>query len=357
MNSLERARSLVLQWGWNAMCYQILNDGMEHWFSAQHDAVVGFARFGRWVVVAGAPVCPKEILINVVSEFEETMACARLKVCYFGAGKRLGDALAARGPWDKVRLGMQPIWEPVHGQTWEGILCSKPSLRAQLHRAQNKGVEVQEWPSALTVRHPALQHCLRQWLATRGLPALHFLVEPYLLDCASDRRVFVAVRQERVVGYLLASPVPQRKGWLVEQIIRGEDAPNGCNELLFDAAMRQFTVEQAEYVTLGLSPLATPVGERNTTAGLPPQQRWWIHLVFGLVRLHGARFYNFRGLEAFKAKFQPDAWEPIYAITGRHSFTPATLYAIAGVFGRTSPLKLVARAIAAALQKEWKALL
>src|SRR5690606_19812569 len=99
--------------------------------------------------------------------------------------------------------------------------------------------------------------CLRQWLSEKGLPPLHFLVEPDTLSRLYDRRVFVAERDEEVVGFLIASPVPQRRGWLVEQMIRGAGAPNGTTELLLDAAVTAMRVAGDEYVSLGLSPLSS----------------------------------------------------------------------------------------------------
>jgi phosphatidylglycerol lysyltransferase len=63
------------------------------------------------------------------------------------------------------------------------------------------------------------------------------------------------------------------------------------------------------------------------------------------VRLHGARFYNFDGLDAFKAKFNPEKWEPIYAIAEGASFPPRALYAIAGAFSGGAPIRLVLRAL------------
>ena len=62
-------------------------------------------------------------------------------------------------------------------------------------------------------------------------------------------------------------------------------------------------------------------------------------------RAHGNRFYNFRGLEAFRAKMEPDGWETIYAIAPGPRFKPAMLHAVAGVFSGGSPEWLVARAI------------
>ena len=75
-------------------------------------------------------------------------------------------------------------------------------------------------------------------------------------------------------------------------------------------------------------------------------------VLFAWMRVHGRRFYDFAGLEAFKAKFQPTRWEPVYAIAGGSRVTPRTLYAIAGAFGARSPLSLGAAALARAVAQE-----
>ena len=69
-------------------------------------------------------------------------------------------------------------------------------------------------------------------------------------------------------------------------------------------------------------------------------------------RAHGTRFYNFGGLDAFKAKFKPDSWEPLYAISNETRFSPHTLYAIAAAFSDGPPLLTLGRALAAALKQE-----
>ena len=37
MADVARARQLVLEHGWNATAYQIVNRGIEHWFSVRGD--------------------------------------------------------------------------------------------------------------------------------------------------------------------------------------------------------------------------------------------------------------------------------------------------------------------------------
>jgi lysylphosphatidylglycerol synthetase-like protein (DUF2156 family) len=335
-DGLRRARSLILEFGWNATAYQILNPGIALWFGAKGDGVVGYVRRGRTLVVAGAPVCALDRLDAVAAEFEDGAREKGLRVCYFGAGDRLESRYAHRPGWSRVLLGAQPVWDP---REWPAVAAKRASLRAQFSRARNKGVAVGEWSPQKAENNRALRRCLAEWLATRGLPPLHFLVEPQTLSRLEDRRVFVAERAGDVVAFTVLSPVPARDGWLVEQIVRGRRAPNGTAELLIDSAMRSVGSAEATYATLGLSPLS------QRAAAPQPHQPMWLRVVLEWVRLHGSRFYNFRGLDAFKAKFNPQYWEPIYAISEGKSFPPAALYAIAGAFSGGHPTRLVFRAL------------
>ncbi|HEX3533603.1 MAG TPA: hypothetical protein VHT23_05245, partial [Gemmatimonadaceae bacterium] len=65
----EKARALILRYGWNATAYQILNPGIELWFSDSGDGVVGFVRHGSTRVVGGAPVCDLRHLAKTAAEF------------------------------------------------------------------------------------------------------------------------------------------------------------------------------------------------------------------------------------------------------------------------------------------------
>jgi phosphatidylglycerol lysyltransferase len=332
----------VLAHGWNATAYQIVNPGIAHWFAAAGDAVVGYTEWSGVAVVAGAPVCRPERLAQVAAEFERQSARAGRTVCYFGAEARL-ETLYRDDPGSaRVLLGAQPVWDPAR---WPAIVSGNASLRAQLNRARNKGVAVSEWPAEKAESSQALRDILSQWLATRGLPPLHFLVEPETLSRLGDRRVFVATRAGTPVAFLVASPVPCRAGWLVEQFVRGSDAVNGTTQLMVDAAMRGVAASGAAYVTLGLAPLSRRAGHEE-------HNPLWLRGLLGWVRAHGRRFYNFDGLDAFKARLQPDRWDPVFAIAAAPAFSPRFLYAIAGAFSGGSPVGLVVRGLARAASTE-----
>jgi phosphatidylglycerol lysyltransferase len=340
----DRARELVLEYGWNSTAYQILNPGFELWFSRLHPAVVGYVRASGRRVVAGAPVASDADLRDVTDEFERDSAALGAGVIYFGAEARL-DALYERSrAHSAILLGAQPAWDP---RKWSSIIASHASLRAQLNRARNKDVSVALWPSEKAEHNPELKKLLHEWLGTRGLPPLHFLVEPETLGQLRDRRVFVATRGSVPVGFLVASPIPGRNGWLTEQFVRGHDAPNGTAEVMIDTTVRWVAEQNADYVTLGLAPLSTRAG---TLSG----QRLLIRLGFRWVRAHGRRFYNFEGLDSFKAKFCPGEWEAVYAISNERRFSVRSLYAIAAAFTQGKPFRTVARGLVQAGRQEVK---
>jgi len=345
---LARARELVLAHGRNATCYQILNPGFHRWFAPEGDGVVAYVPHAGVRVVGGEPVCPPERLADVVDAFERDAARRRRRVCYFGAEEPLAEALRARGPCDRLVLGAQPVWRP---ESLVATFYGKASLRAQVNRARNKGVRSRHWPSDQAAGNPGLGRCLGDWLATRGLPPMHFLVEPETLERLEDRRVFVAERHGVPVAFLVASPVPARRGWLIEQIVRGMEgdrrAPNGATELLLHAAALELAAGDARFVTLGLAPLSRRADPADSH---PP---WLIRRLLGRVRTWGRLFYDFEGLEAFKAKFVPDSWEPIYAIAGERRIGLRTLYAIAGAFGGGSPVTFLGRAVLRRLPPAW----
>jgi phosphatidylglycerol lysyltransferase len=341
-SDLAKARALILRHGWNATAYQILNPGIDLWFSRKHEAVIGHSDWGRVRVVAGAPVCDEAAVLEVAEEFEGEAAAEGSRVCYFAAGTRLESVLAEKG-YAKVGIGSQPVWDP---KDWPLILKRQSSLRAQLSRARNKGVTIGEWPAEKAASDPAIAACLEEWLRGKRLPPMHFLIEPATLSRMWDRRVFVAERNGKPAAFLVASPVPRRNGWLIEQIVRGEAAPNGTAELLVDAAFRAAAESGIGYFTLGLAPLSHLAGFGKEGRPL------WLDVLFEWTRAHGGRFYNFRGLESFKAKLQPSSWEPIFALCNQSQFSLRVLLAIVAAFGGRSPFLFLGKTLAHAARQE-----
>lgn len=344
----ELARDLVLDYGWNATAYQILNPGIDLWFSEGRRAVVGYTMRTGVLLVAGSPVCEETALLSVCDEFERFAQRQGLSVCYVCAETRLQKLFASSPGHATAALGAQPAWDPFQ---WPELIRTRASLRAQLNRARNRGVVVEPVAPERAEVDPALRRVLRDWIGSRSLPPLHFLVEPNLLNGElRDRIVLVASYQGTAVAFMVASPVRARRGYLFELLARSSFAPNGSIELLIDAAMRRLRMEGCRYATLGLVALAHAADPqiRSNPA--------WLRTLMYFARAHANRFYNFKGLEHFRTKMSPACWEPIYAISNERRFSVRTLYAIGSAFSGISPWVAILLGFARAAEQEIRAI-
>ena len=77
-----------------------------------------------------------------------------------------------------------------------------------------------------------------------------------------------------------------------------------------------------------------------------------IRLVLEWLRKHGRRFYNFDGLDSFKAKLRPANWEPVFAVSNEPQVSFKTLYAIASAFSGNAPFRLIGGGLAKAVTTE-----
>ncbi|HXH62016.1 MAG TPA: phosphatidylglycerol lysyltransferase domain-containing protein, partial [Fimbriimonadaceae bacterium] len=258
------------------------------------------------------------------------------RACWFHVSDWFSAALSNDGSHERMLIGCEPVWVP---SRWEDKLKGHASVRLQIRRAKKKGVVCEE-----TRDLTGLAECQANWLKGHPLPPLSFLTEPSDLDNITERRIFKATRAGRVEGFLVAAPVPAIRGWLVEQIARMPDAPNGTTEALIDAAMRTFADERANMLTLGLAPL-------SPRCGMAPPSSRAVGRLMRWSRAHGKRFYNFDGVEHFKAKLRPDEWRPVYAVVpGKWSVRD--LAAVLEAFTKRRPAAALAEMIGPAIVQE-----
>ncbi len=278
--------------GWNATAFQTLESGYRYFFYGAEGCVAYVDTGSAWVA-AGAPIVQAEQLEEAVSAFVHAAREAGKRACFFATEERLhastGEALRS------LNIGEQPAWDP-HG--WPATLAQYRSLREQLRRARAKGVHIRQLsPAELEhgATHDQLARIAQRWLSSRAMAPMGFLVrlEPFAFP--AERRCFVAEVDDRVVAFAGVIPVPARSGWFLEDLVRDPRAPNGTSELLVDAVMRWASASGCTWLTLGLAPLA---------GKLP---RW-----LSFIRRNAGFLYDFEGLRAYKAKFRPDSWSPIF---------------------------------------------
>ncbi|MDB4941163.1 MAG: hypothetical protein JWP97_697 [Labilithrix sp.] len=287
----DAALDILRRHGADATSFQLLAPGYHYFFA--EGGFVAYVDTGRAWVAGGGPVAAEDARALLASAFAAEADRRGRRASFFA----VDDAFCATANLPHVRVGEQPCWEPAH---WERVLASNRSLRYQIRRATSKGVTVRRVPSAemadeASETRRAVTSLARAWLGSQPLAPMGFLVELAPFDFPEERLYLVAEHEGHLVGFLAAAPVYARRGWLVENLLRTRTAPNGTAEALVDRMMRLAAEEESSLVTLGLSPLAGAVPRRLQIA-----------------RSLGAPLYDFRGLQAFKAKLRPDGWESIH---------------------------------------------
>lgn len=280
-------------YGQNATSFQLLERDFAHWFDPSSDAVVAYVDTGAAWVVGGEPLAREADRPEVAERFLAAAQHAGRRASFFATEGQLSQSMG----FSRLLIGEQPIWDPAD---WDRTtLGASRSLRAQLRRAENKGVRVRRLSVGDVVEgtpmRASLDALVRRWQASRAMARMGFLVtvQPFLRP--EERMLFVAELQGAPMAVLSMAPVYARDGWLFENLLRDPSAPNGTSEMLVDAGMRAAAARGSHWVTLGLAPLSGPV--------VP-----WL----ARVREWASPFFNFTGLRAFKAKLLPQRWEPIW---------------------------------------------
>ena len=303
MTAREPPRSVValtIERGRDAMSFLAVESGMRHWFDIPvpegTGACVAYVdTSGAWVaacspLVAAEPAAYARELPRAALRFVEAARVKDRRACFFASEAPHHDGLS------RLLIGEQPIFRP---DEWLRDLSRRRRLREQLRRARAKGLRVRGvLPDELTEGSPlrhAIERLADDWLRSRHIEPMGFLVALEPFQAPSQHRYFVAERGGRVVGFLSAVPIGQRQAWLVEDVVRSANAPNGTTETLIVALMRE--VEGSEYVTLGLTPLAGAVA-------------WPLRLARWVSR----PLFDFEGLRAFRERLHPQRWQPVWLL-------------------------------------------
>lgn len=331
--SLEPAHCLLTeqsQHGYSPHALVSLAQDARVWRYPGTSGGIVFQRLGRVWLAAGDPIAPPQDWRRLATSF---VAAAQR----FGAVPAFVPATEhfARNALDwglsAVKVGASPYFDL---QSWNPRGDRARHLRSSLNRALREEISVETVPSSAILAKECRRVCA-SWLDTRpaGIEfGWLFSLDP--LRFAEHKRFFTARNHDgELVGLLAASPIPARRGWYLEDVLRRADAPRGTADLLVHHALNALRAEGADTATLGTALLSCD-GEDLT---LHDQ---WAGTVRSLRWAHAGldRVYHFSGLRNFKAKFVPTRWEGEYAVVA-----PPTA---------TVPLRVTLAVVSAVLQKK-----
>jgi phosphatidylglycerol lysyltransferase len=280
--------------GADAVSFQALKAATHWWIDEPPPAGTGgrvaFLPSGQSWIAIGTPLTEPALRARAVRRFIEAARAAGRRPIFFGA-----EHLAPFAGCRTLMLGLQSVLKP---SEWNATLRQRPKLREQLRRARAKGVTVRavtaDELAPGTTLHRDVERLRAQWLSSRHLEPMSFLVDVEPFYASREHLYFVAGRRGTSVQFLSAVPIYAANGWLMEDMLRGRDAPNGTTELVIDALMRKVEPD-SQWLTPGLTPLTGPIP-------------WWLRLT----RSATVALYDFSGLWRFRSRLRPSAWRPVW---------------------------------------------
>jgi phosphatidylglycerol lysyltransferase len=268
-------------------------------FSADGRAFIMYAVQARSWVALFDPVGPRDAWPELIWHFVETAREAGGRAVFYQV-EADNLALYADSGLQAFKLG-----EEAHLDLTNFDLTGsrRASLRQSHSRAQRDGLhfEFVAQPDVAGI-YDDLARISAAWLDHHSAREKRFSLGAFTRDYVLSQPVAVLKLDGRVLAFATVMTTATRDEATVDLMRFAPKAPNSAMEFLFISLCLHFKEQGFRRFTLGMAPLSGMSDRRAAPL--------W-HKIGRTVFEHGERFYNFRGLRAFKDKFRPE-WRPRY---------------------------------------------
>lgn len=274
---------------------------MLYFFSHTVEGLIAYVLVGKVAVCIGNPVCSEDHLISLIKEFKAHCRCNKWRICFCSVSEELANILCSNG-FHLSKYGEEALLD-LRSYKMTGKQTLK--LRQKIRRAEASGITVIEYRPQ-EGRDMDLERQLLmvsgEWLANKG-SKMTFSLGDLNFELPLDRRYFACIdSSQKVQAVLTFLPFQAQRGYYLDVMRRKEDSTPGVMEKGIIGAAMLLKEEGAEWISLGLAPLA---GTNWRKANLLEKG---LHLVYS----HFQEGYSFHSLYLYKKKFSPSHWAPRY---------------------------------------------
>lgn len=303
----EKLLHLQAIYGYNEHSLVSISDKHRSWFDFETQSGISFTEHGKIWLVAGETLASEDNIENATHKFIRIAKQNKKLVAFLPTTEKFASMFAS-DELKAVKIGASPYFDL---RTWNPRGDKAKKMRAGTNQARRAGVTIEKAePHGIKFYEEVTELC-KDWSRSR-CAGVQF---QWLFDLAPFRDVkskkFFAARDTagKMVGLLVASPIPAREGWYLEDVLRLQDAPRGMADLLVYETLKMLADDGAKLATLGTVPLGAG-GDDLFTA----RKSFFEEKLLGFSRRRLESFYSFDGLRRFKAKFVPCWWEGEYAL-------------------------------------------
>ena len=309
--------ALLLQetFGYNLHSLVSLQSEALFWKDRRTNGAIIYQDYGFVWLASCEPLCSDEDTADLAERFRQEARSKNRLVAFVPTSEKFAEH-CADSDFSAVKIGASPYFDL---QKWNPCGDKAKNMRSSINQAKREGIRVEAFAGADCEIRLEIKSLCRKWLYARRSQTEFgwlFRLAPFLYE---DRKRYFAARTANgnLVGLLAASPIPARNGWYLEDVLRFPDAPYGTADILVREALQFCREEGAELATLGSVPLS-----RKGTDKFGNNKHFFSEKLMNTLPQNLKRFYNFQGLEKFKAKFVPTFWESEYLLTSDHLLVP-----------------------------------
>ena len=271
-------------------------------FSTTGRSFVMYAAQGRSWIALYDPVGPVEEAQELIWRFRELADGAGARPSFYEASADYLPMYVDAG-FSVLRLGEQAF---VELSTFDLEKTSLRSVRQTYRRAGRDGLTL-EFVDAATAAPfvPELRRISNAWLAQHRAREKGFSLGRFEDSYVGSQALALVKQGETIVAFATLLLTDKKDEVSVDLMRHVPDAPRNTMDFLFVSIMLEFQRRGYHLFNLGMAPL-------SGLAENPLASLW--HRLGRRFYLYGERFYNFRGLRAYKDKYDP-VWRPRYLAT------------------------------------------
>ncbi|UWU13337.1 bifunctional lysylphosphatidylglycerol flippase/synthetase MprF [Rhizobium sullae] len=273
-------------------------------FSEEGDAFIMYGRQGRSWIALFDPIGAEHATPELVWRFVEAARAAGCRAVFYQISPALLSHCADAG-LRAFKLGELAVADLTNFEMKGGKWAN---LRQTAARAQRDGLEFEVIPpEAVPDIINELAAVSNAWLEHHNAKEKGFSLGAFEPGYASAQPAGVLKKDGKIVAFANILVTETKSEGTIDLMRFSPEAPKGSMDFLFVRIMEYLRGEGYTHFNLGMAPLSG-MSKRETA---PVWDR-----IGSTVFEHGERFYNFKGLRAFKSKFHPH-WQPRYlAVSG-----------------------------------------
>lgn len=273
-------------------------------FSESGNAFIMYGIQGRSWIALFDPVGPSEEIGELVWRFVEEARTGGGRAVFYQISPELLANCTDAG-MRAFRLGELAV---VDLPSFELKGSRLAGLRQAINKGVREGLEFEMLqPDQVPGHLEALRAVSDSWLDEHNTREKTFSLGAFRDDYVLSQPVAVLRKEGRIVAFATLAVTDTKQEGTVDLMRFAPHAPKGSMDFLFVRIMEHLRDAGFRQFNLGMAPLSG-MAQREAA---PAWDR-----IGSVIFEHGERFYNFKGLKAFKSKFHP-RWEPRYlAVSG-----------------------------------------